>query len=151
MGKINRRQAEAFFEHKHLALFGKSTSGKKFGNMVLKELQGKGFTVYPVHPSAEEIDGVACYSDPSTLPSNVDAAVLVIPPARTEEVVQTLGQTGIRHVWMQQGAVSHAAVNSCKEQGIDVIAGECVLMFAEPVTSIHRFHRWIWKLIGKIE
>lgn len=50
---------------------------------------------------------------------------------------------------MQQGSESQAAIDFCKENKIDYVSGECIMMFSEPVQSIHRFHRGIWKLIGK--
>jgi hypothetical protein len=31
-----------------------------------------------------------------------------------------------------------------------VVQKECILMFAEPVKSIHGIHRWIWKVLGKL-
>jgi hypothetical protein len=30
------------------------------------------------------------------------------------------------------------------------LAGECVLMFAEPAAFYHRLHRWVWKLLGRL-
>ena len=55
----------------------------------------------------------------------------------------------IKNIWMQQGSEAKDAINFCKDNGIDVVHGECILMFAEPVSSIHSLHRWINKLIGK--
>jgi len=40
-----------------LALVGLSRSGKKFGNVACRELKAKGYRVYPIHPSADVIDG----------------------------------------------------------------------------------------------
>jgi predicted CoA-binding protein len=32
---------------------------------------------------------------------------------------------------------------------IDAVHGECIMMFAKP-TGIHRFHRWLWGVLGKL-
>ena len=50
---------------------------------------------------------------------------------------------------MQQGAESSTAIDLCKQNNINVIHGECILMFAEPLGFMHSIHRWIWKILGK--
>jgi hypothetical protein len=32
---------------------------------------------------------------------------------------------------------------------IEPVAGECILMFTDP-GGMHRFHRWIWNVLGKL-
>ena len=70
----------------------------------------------------------------------------MVPRSETEKVIQDAIRSGISHIMIQQGAESEKAINLCKEKGIDIIAGECVLMFAEPTAFYHRIHRWIWNL-----
>jgi len=53
-------------------------------------------------------------------------------------------------VWMQQGSQSKVAEEYCAENGIDCISNECILMFAEPAGFIHRVHRRIWSIAGKL-
>ena len=148
---MNRReQIEDFLAQRELALVGVSRKGKKFGNAVLKELTAKGRRVFPVHPQAETVDGQPCWPGLMALPAKVGGVVVVVPPSETEKVVRDISRAGIPRVWMQQGSASDAAIRYCRDNGISVIHGECILMFAEPVGSIHRVHRWIWKIFGKL-
>lgn len=140
---------EQFLAQRHLGLVGVSRGGKKFGNAVLRELTKRGYRVSVVHPEAAEIDGVRCVPSVSELPDDVGGLVLVVPPGETEKVVREAAARGIRHIWMQQGAESPAAIESCQQLGIDAVHGECILMYAEPA-GIHRFHHFIWKLLGKL-
>lgn len=73
----------------------------------------------------------------------------LLPPSETENIVKEAKESGIKFIWMQQGSESENAINYCKENGIHVVAGKCILMFVEPVKSIHKFHRWIDKVTGK--
>ena len=132
-----------------LAIAGVSRSGKGFGNTVLKDLTAKGYEVLPVHPGADEVAGVPAFRSLAELPESVGALVLVVPPAQTEILVEQARDAGINRVWMQQGAESPAAIRFCKENGIDVVHGECIMMFAEP-KGIHRVHRWINGALGKL-
>ena len=72
------------------------------------------------------------------------------PPVEAEKVVKQAYEVGIRNVWLQQGAQSDSAIQFCKDNGINVVHNECILMFAEPVASFHKFHRWVWKILGKL-
>jgi len=146
----SKTEVQEFVAEKTLALVGASRGGKKFGNTILKEMQTKGYTMYPVHPEAEEIDGVRCVPSLQDLPEDVGGVVFVVKPGVTEQLVREVKEAGISRVWMQQGAASDQAIAYCREQGIDVVANECLLMFSEPVQGIHGFHRWLWNIFGKL-
>jgi len=145
-----RAAIDDFISQKTLAVVGVSRSGKKFGNAASRELRAKGYRLFPVHPTAESIDGESCYTSLAELPEPVGGVLVVVPPTETEKVVRDAAAAGIRRIWMQQGAQSAAAIKFCEEQGLSVVHGECILMFAEPVQGGHRFHRWIWRLLGKL-
>lgn len=147
---VNKLAIEDFVAQPTLALVGVSRGGKKFGNFALKTLKQKGYRVFPIHPHAESIEGERCYPDLQSLPEAVEGVLVVVPPEQTEQVVRNVAAAGIRRVWLQQGAESADAIRFCEENGVEVIHGECVLMFAPPVTSFHRFHRWLWKTLGKL-
>jgi len=76
--------------------------------------------------------------------------VLKFTPEETEKVVLKVHQAGIEKVWIQQGSQSKVAEEYCAENGINCISNECILMFAEPAGFIHRAHRWIWSIAGKL-
>ncbi len=138
-----------FMSQKRIILFGASRSGKKFGNAVLKEMSGKGYQIFPVHPECKEINGITCYPDISSVPDDVKSVLMIIPPKRVLEVIPDLIKHGIVRAWLQQGAESPEVIKQLQENDIEIISHECILMFTEPVKSIHRFHRWIWKIAGK--
>ena len=138
-----------FLSQQTLAVVGVSRSGKKFGNAASRELRTKGYRVIPVHPEAESIGGERCYPSLKELPEPVGGLLVVVPPAQTEQLVRQAAEAGIRRVWMQQGAESAAAIKYCQDQGMSVVHGECILMFAAP-TGGHKLHHWLWKLLGKL-
>jgi uncharacterized protein len=71
----------------------------------------------------------------------------------TDTVVRDCAAAGIKLIWMYKaggsGAVSPEAVGFCGAQGIDVIPGECPMMFLEHTGWIHRAHGWVRQLTGK--
>ena len=77
-----------FIGSKRIAVVGMSRSGKKFGNMAGKELQAKGYKIFPVHPEAQKIDGMTCFTSLKSLGGMVDAVWISIPshdpPSQTD-------------------------------------------------------------------
>lgn len=146
---VHLRNVEEFFRQPAIAVVGVSRNSRKFGNAIYRTLKAKGCTVFPVNPHTDTLEGDRCYRALSSLPVKVNAVVLSAAPAASEAAVHEAIALGVRNIWFQQGAESETAIKYCKEQGANVIAGECILMFAEPVDSIHRVHRWVWRVLGK--
>ncbi|UCE18036.1 MAG: CoA-binding protein [Gemmatimonadota bacterium] len=145
-----KASVDEFLALKTLAIVGVSRTGKKFGNAIYRDLKGKDYRIFRVHPEVETIEGEPCYPNLNMLPEEVGGVIIVVPPQETEKVVQDVALAGINKVWMQQGAESEEAIQFCNENGISVVRGECILMFAEPVGFLHRTQRWVWKLLGKL-
>jgi uncharacterized protein len=142
---IIKNSIKRFLSHRTMAVAGASDHAEKFGYMAYRELKTRGFTLYPVHPSNITINGDRCYASVDDIPGSTESLLVILPPVRAEAMMKNLDARKIRLVWLQQGAESPGAVRICREKGIDVIAGECILMHAPPVRSYHLLHRW-WRL-----
>jgi predicted CoA-binding protein len=145
-----KKDIEDFVSLNKFAIVGVSRGGKKFGNITFRELASHGYKLYPVHPSAERLEGVPAYKNFASLPEKVDGVIIIVPPVQTELVVREASAAGIRRVWMQQGAESDSAINYCQANGIVAIHGHCINMFAHGTSSYHKFHRGILKIFGKL-
>jgi len=120
---------DMFFDAPAYGVVGASTNRDKYGNKVLRCYLQNGYRAVPVNPRAQEIEGIACVASVMDLPDDVTAISVITPPRITEEVVEQAIRKGIRHLWMQPGAESPAAVARCHESGINVIAdGSCILV-----------------------
>jgi len=146
----NQTSIASFLRQHSYAVVGVSRSGKKFGNSVYKMLKDRGNKVYPVNPLTNTVEGDRCYPGLKDLPESVDGVVVVVPPKQAQSVVKDAAAAGIQHVWLQQGSESTKAIQFCEQYGMDVVHGKCIFMFAEPTTSIHKFHKWIMRVVGKL-
>jgi predicted CoA-binding protein len=70
----SKAMIDEFVSDLALALVGISRTGKRFGNFAYRALQSKGYRVYPIHPFADKINGVRCYSGYAYLPEKVKNA-----------------------------------------------------------------------------
>jgi len=84
------------------------------------------------------------------LPRPADGVLICVKPDKVPEVLRQVAAAGIRRVWLQQGAESDAAAKLATELRLDLVQGECILMYAPPVRGFHRLHRGIWRLIGRL-
>ena len=111
------------------AVVGASTDRAKYGNKVLRCYLQNGRDAHPVNPKADEVEGRHAFADLASIPEPVHGVSIITPPAVTERVVEDAAEAGIRHVWMQPGAESDAAVARAGELGLNVIAGgPCLLV-----------------------
>jgi len=145
-----RAVIDDFMAQKRLAVVGCSRSGKKFGNVIFKELKAKGYDLVPVHPEAKEIQGVPTAPSLDQLPTPVEGVIVVVPPKQTEQVVKDAAAASIKRVWLQQGAASSKAIKIGEEQGLSLVHHHCILMFAEPTGFPHGLHRWFMQVFGKL-
>lgn len=141
---------EDFLSEQKIAVVGISRSKNKFGNAIYRELKKKGYTLFPVNPNMSEIEGDKCFPSLSSVPEQVDALIINIPPKNAKAIVEEAKNVGIKKIWMQQGSESEEAIKFCNENNIEVVTGECILMFAEPAAFFHRAHRWVNKITGKL-
>ena len=126
---MNEKLIMEFLDKKNVfAVLGASRDPKKYGHQVYRDLRNAGYRVYPVNPNANGILGDKCYPSLEALPVKPDVADLVVPPKITEHVVKTCKKLRIKKVWMQPGSESETAINFCREHGMDVIHGVCVMV-----------------------
>jgi predicted CoA-binding protein len=122
---------DLFMQTGPYAVVGASTNRNKYGNKVLRAYLQRGFKVYPINPTATEVEGLRAYPDLASLPEKVVGISVITPPQVTEKLMDEAARVGVRYVWMQPGAESPAAVEKAARLGMQTIAdGSCFLVVA---------------------
>ena len=143
-----KQSIEQFLAPKKMAIAGVSGNTKKFGYVIFNELQQKGFDICPINPKLDEVDGVKAYKSVSDIPDSYDRLFIVTPKSETDKIIKKAAEKGIKHVWVQQTSNTKVTRQIAKENNVELIEKECIFMFADPIISIHKFHRAIWKILG---
>ena len=142
-----------FLELKYLAVAGVSRHGDVAANSIYKKLRKHGYTVYPINPNADEVEGDPCYADVNATPERVEGVVIATHPQVSKQVIRDCAEAGIRHVWLHrsigQGSLDEDAVNYGREHNITVIPGGCPMMFLEPDFG-HKCMKWWFSRTGTI-
>ena len=142
-----------FLAQKRFAMVGVSREPGSFSVMLFQELCRCGYDVVPVNPHTPNVLGHPCFARVEDVTPPVKAALLITSPEVTETVVADCARAGIRLVWMHRGvgtgAVSPRAIAFCRAHGIDIIAGQCPLMFLPTSGGVHRIHGFFRKITGR--
>ena len=90
-------QIDGLFNSRSVAVVGVPRK-MKVGRVFLTALLDQGFDgkIYPVNPSAREIDGLKAYPTVGDIPGPVDLAIILVPFEYSLEVVQQCAAKGIK-------------------------------------------------------
>jgi predicted CoA-binding protein len=150
----SKQAIDSFLSCRRIAVVGVSRTPKDFSRQVLRAFVERGYEAVPVNPAGGEVDGrpvARCVGEVQPPP---EAALLMTPPAATDQVVRECAEAGVKRVWMHhgggRGAVSPEAVSFCRERGIEVVDGECPFMFLPATGWFHGVHRFLKRLGGRL-
>lgn len=90
-------QLDQIFHPDSVAIVG-LPRGLKTGKVFLMALQDQKFSgaIYPVHPTAGEIDGLKTYPSLTAIPGPVDLAIILVPHQHTLQVVRECVEKGVK-------------------------------------------------------
>jgi predicted CoA-binding protein len=116
-----------------IAIVGASPNVTRPSYGVLVDLQGLGYDVVPVNPTADEVAGLRCYP---TVRAAVEATgpvdivdVFRLPPACPEHAREAV-EVGATCLWLQLGIVSSEAGRIAHDAGLQVVMNKCLAVEA---------------------
>ena len=91
-------ELDPLFHPKRVAVLGASENSNKIGYLQLKALIDAGFEgdIYPIHPSATEIQNLECYGSVANTPEQVDLAILCVGINQVEKCLIECGESGVK-------------------------------------------------------
>ncbi len=89
---------DLLFNPGSVAVIGASSDRNKLSGRTIHFLKTFGFKgkIFPVNPSAPEIQGLQAYPSVSAIPDAVDQAVIIVPAPRVEEAVRDCAKKGVK-------------------------------------------------------
>jgi len=117
-----------FLSQRVIAVVGVSTSGGKYGNIVMSHLKARGYIVYGINAKGGQAGGHILYPTLAEAPEKPDVVVFVVPPAITENVLKDVKHLNIDKVWLQPGTESKNAIDYCINNNISIIHNRCIMV-----------------------
>ncbi len=111
-----------------IAVVGASNDPAKYGNVIVRDLAGKGYTVLPVNPRESEIAGIPAYPNLASVPGPVHIVDVVTPPAVTRKVLEEVAALGLPAVWLQDGSWDEAALELAAKASFRTVYQACIMV-----------------------
>ncbi|RAK05054.1 hypothetical protein C8C77_13520 [Halanaerobium saccharolyticum] len=112
-------------ELKNWAVVGATTKQNRFGYKIVKKLKENNYNVYPVNPKFEEVAGLKCYDDLSSIDNQIDVVDLVVNPELGIKIMEEVNKLGIKYVWLQPGTRSQEIRDFAAKNDIELVE-DCI-------------------------
>jgi predicted CoA-binding protein len=107
-----------------IAIIGASPDRTKFGNKAVRAYQRVGYQVYPVHPTADNVEGLAVLRSVRDVPAApLDRVSVYLPPAVTLTVLDDIAAVSPGEVWLNPGSYDNHVVERAAELGLPIVRG----------------------------
>jgi len=104
-----------------IAIVGASADRAKYGNKAVRAFMQGGWTVYPVNPKLEMVEGIKCYKCLSDVPEPVDRVSLYVPPNVGLSMIDEIAAKSPKELFLNPGSESESLVDAAKERGLNPI------------------------------
>jgi predicted CoA-binding protein len=116
---------------KVVAIIGASNDRQKFGNKAVRAFVRQGYTVVPINPGEDEVEGLKAYASVLEFPGPIDMASFYVPPAVGEQVIEEVARKRIPEVWLNPGAESDELVARARSLSIKPIVACSVVALGQ--------------------
>ena len=98
-----------------VAVLGASRDRRKYGNKALRAYVESGYTVYPVNPKEESIEGLKAYPTLDAIEGPIDFVSLYVPPAVGIQLLPAIAAKKPREVWLNPGSESEDLIEAAAD------------------------------------
>lgn len=109
-----------------IAVVGHSDKPFRTSYQIAQYLRNAGYTVYPVNPMVEEIDGEKSYSSLAEVPEKIDIVDVFRRSEHLQGVVDKAVEVGAKAVWAQLGVYDNEAASKASQEGMDMVMDRCI-------------------------
>ncbi len=114
-----------------VAIVGASHDRTKYGNRAVRAYVRGGWTVYPVNPRGQPIEGLPSFASVADLPVTPDRASVYLPPHLGITVLADIKAKGIKELYINPGAESDALVAEAERLGLNPILACSIVEIGE--------------------
>src|SRR5262245_65420292 len=103
------------------AVIGATNDRHKSANRAVPAFRNQGYTVVPVNPHDDQVEGLKAYRSILDVPGPVDMASLYVPPDVGEQLIAEIARKGVAEVWLNPGAESDALIARARSLNLQPI------------------------------
>jgi hypothetical protein len=111
---------------KTIAVVGLSPNPARPSHGVARAMQGYGYTIIPVHPTARRILGATAYPRLADVTVSIDLVNVFRRAEHIDDVVDDCLKLNLKNLWIQEGIVNEPAALRARSKGIWVVMDCCI-------------------------
>lgn len=119
---------EIIKEIKSIAVVGLSDKAERDSNEVAVFLQSQGYTIYGVHPTVREVQGIKVFKNLCDIHAEIDLVDVFLSSENLRDIVNDIILIKPKYVWLQFGAEDEKVEATLQSAGITVISGKCIMI-----------------------
>jgi uncharacterized protein len=104
-----------------VAIIGATSDRGRWANKAIRAFARQGYTVYPVNPNEQEIEGLKCYPSIKEVPGSPDKISMYVRPAVGLKLLSDIAQKGCKELWLNPGTESDQVVEEAERLGLNVV------------------------------
>ena len=113
-------------ESQTIAVVGHSDKPERDSYRIAQFLRDEGYTVFPVNPTLNTIDGEPSYPSLQDVPEPIDIVNIFRRSEYVPDIVQESIAVGAKSIWMQLGVISEIGREVAIDAGIAVVMNRCI-------------------------
>jgi predicted CoA-binding protein len=111
----------------NVAVVGASNNPERYSHQAVLMLREQGHVPYPVHPSIDEVAGLAVYEAVNVIPAPIDTVSVYVSGRNQKVLADDLLKSGVRRVIFNPGAENAEVEGQLREAGVEVVEA-CTLV-----------------------
>ena len=104
-----------------IAIIGASNDRGKYGNKAVRAFAAGGWTVYPVNPKEEVIEGLKCYASILDVPEPIDRVSIYIAPRYGKRILGDIAAKKPKEVFFNPGTEDEEILAQARDLGLNAI------------------------------
>ncbi len=106
---------------KTIAIIGASNDRNKYGNKAVRAFLQQGYTVFPVNPKEDKIEGLPAFKSIGEVTVRPDEVSVYLPPAVLLKVLPDIAARGCDQLWLNPGTESPEVLAEAERLGLNAI------------------------------
>lgn len=114
-----------------VAVIGASSNPAKFGNKAVRAYLRRKWTVYPVNPHEERVEGLTAYRRLEDIPGLLDRVTVYVPPDVGRTLLGAIQAKNPAEIFFNPGSEDDELVAEAERLGLDVILACSIIDIGE--------------------
>ncbi len=121
-----------------VAIVGASPKPDRYSHQAVLKFRERGYTVYPVNPAGQSVDGLSAFKTLAEVPGTPDIVCMYVNPSTGVGMLDAILAKRPRVLWLNPGADGEPLASAARAKGLNVVeaCSLVALSYGDPLEKI---------------